>query len=466
MPFRPAAMAAGCALLLAACSLGPDYQTAAAWPSATWWRGFRSDTLDQLITDAMRQNFDIVAAAARVRQADAQLVLSGAALLPSATLNSRAGWSHSYGSVRTANGIASGYVESRSYSLAPTISYEVDLWGKLRAIREAAADQALASRFDQQTVALTVVTAVAGTWFQALALQDRIDIANRNLRESQQVLDAITARMSVGTASALDVSQQAALVAGIRAQIPGLQNQLQQQLNALGILLGRPPSAITARPGTLNTLALPPTAPGLPSELLARRPDIAFAEANLRSANANIKVARASFFPDLTLTGQGGWQNIGLGVLFGPGSVFANAAANAAQPLFDNGALSANVALRQAQYDELAANYRKAIVQGFTDVENAITAFNQTTEQEQRLREAVAVAQRAADIARAQMVAGTADITTVVQIETTLFSDLDQLAQIRGQRFAALLALYKALGGGWASDDVTPPDPSLLNGVL
>jgi NodT family efflux transporter outer membrane factor (OMF) lipoprotein len=476
--------------VLAACTIGPgdtgpdtDGVVAASWraeappaspvwPSEAWWTGFRSPELDALIAQARSANFDILAAAARIRQADAALVSAGAPLLPNATGTAQDQWNrNSIGHSSPATGstgaaVANRYYEYRTYSLTPSVSYEVDLWGRLRATRDAALATALANRFDQQTVALTAVTGVATTWFQALAYQDRLDVARRNLTDAEEILHAIRARLDAGTASQLDVEQQAALVAGIRASIPNLRSQMQQQINGLGILTGQPPEAITMRPGTLNTLSLPEVAPGLPSDLLARRPDVATAEANLASARASIGAARAAMFPKVELTATGGWQAFTLGTLFGPGSLFAQAAIGATQTIFDNGALQANVEQSRGRADELLADYRKAIVQAFTDVENALTAYRFATEQEALERDAVATAQRAADIARAQVQAGTSDMVAALQAQNTLYADLDTLAQVRLSRFTALVDLYKALGGGWTRAGTAPPETSLYQGVL
>ena len=471
MPYRvfPTILAL---LVLGGCTLGPAYRApdldippayratpasaSEAWPAAQWWRGFGSPELDQLIADAQGGNFDIQAAVARVRQADAQLRLAGASLLPSVGLGADADWRRS-GQVRRSGSqsVPTGrFSESRSYSIGPSIAWELDVWGRLAADRDAAEASARATRFDQRSVALTIVTSVATTWFQALALQDRVDVARRNLADAEAILRAVTARAQAGTASQLDVSQQSALVAGVRAQIPGLRNQLEQQVNALGVLTGRPPSAITVRPGTLAALLLPAITPGLPSELLARRPDVATAEAQLIAANANIRAARANFFPSISLSGSAGFQNIALATLFGPGSFFASAIASASQSIFDGGARRAQLEQTRARYDELLANYRQAVVQAFTDVENAVQAWRFISEQEALTREAVATSQRAADIARAQLLAGTIDLITVLQAQSTLFNNLDTLAQVRLARFQALLSLYKALGGGWSAAEL------------
>lgn len=472
--------------LLSGCGLGPDFllsepraegwranagqagPQAAVWPEGAWWRGFGSPELDALIMRARADNQNIAAAAARVRQADAQTRIAGAPLLPTASLAASDSWQRSSGARSNAGSFTGNrrYRETRTFTVQPSLSYEIDLWGRLAASRDNALATALANRFDQQTVVLTTETSVASTWFQALALQDRLDVSARNLRDAEQILAAIRARFAAGTASQLDVAQQEALVAGVRANVPGLRSQLEQQLNGLGILTGQPPAAITVRPGTLNALRLPEVAPGLPSEVLARRPDVAAAEADLVAANANIRVARANFLPVVELSGSAGWQSLALGTLFGPGSLFASAALNATQAVFDNGLRRAQFDQAQARYDELLANYRNAVLQAFTDVENAIQAYRFATEQEGLSREAVAVAQRAADIARAQLLAGTSDIITALQVQNTLFSNLDSLAQVRLSRFQALLSLYKALGGGWTRADVPPPQARRFQGVL
>jgi outer membrane protein, multidrug efflux system len=464
------------ALLLGGCDLGPDYQRpevempvafrateaseTQAWPSEDWWRGFNSSELDALIEAARVENFDIVAAIARIRQADAQVRIAGAPLLPDLTTTAGASWQQT-GSTRGFTGVSRGgsttsTIDIRNYSFTPlSAAYEVDFWGKNRAAQQSAASSAVFSRFDQQVVALTVVTDVANTWFTALALADRLVVAQRNLADSEQTMAVIRGRLDAGTASALDVAQQESLVAGERAVIPNFRNQLEQELIGLGILVGRPPEAITVRPGSLDTLALPPVSPGLPSDLLARRPDVAEAEAQLVAASFNIKVARAAFFPSIQLTGSYGFANAALNTLFTPGGTLVSLAAGLTQPLFDGGALRGQLEQSKGRYDELLADYRKSVVQAFTDVEDALTAWRFTTEQEALQRQAVATAQRAADIARAQMQAGTVDVTTVLQVETTLFGAADTLVQVRLARIQALLNLYKALGGGW----IEPPGP-------
>lgn len=486
-PPRLMLLLAALAPALAGCDLGPapdgtapappaafraslaNAASAPVWPGKDWWRGFNSSELDRLIAEAQSGNFDVAAATARIAQADAALRIAGAPLLPTVTAAPAEDWTH-YSYARSGGSTtghpAGSYVDKRTTSLPFSASYELDFWGRVRANRDAALQTALYSRYDQQNVALTAVTSVATTWFEVLATQDRLAVARRNLHDAEEILAAIRARLDVGTASQLDVAVQEAEVAGLRANIPSLQSTLEQQINGLGILIGRQPEAVEVQPGTLDALSLPEVTPGLTSELLARRPDVAAAEAQLLSQGANIRVARADFFPQVTLTGSTGWQAYAMASLFGPGSLFVTAAATASQTIFDNGAKQATLDQAKGRYDELLADYRKAVVQAFTDVENALTAYRRATEQEALEREAVRVAQRSADIARAQLLAGTSDIVIALQAENTLFTDLDLLAQVRQARFLALVNLYKALGGGWTRADTQSPQPALLQGVL
>ena len=493
---------------LAACDLGPDYarptleipdafratavSAALAWPPTEWWHAFGSAELDGLIAEARAHNQDLAAAAARVVQADATVSINGAPLLPTVGATSGASYSRtgssrggSFSGVTTGGGATtttststgagtttqttgstgstvvsalggsrSHYTDSRQYNLQASVSYEADFWGKNRAVYEAAQAGALASRFDQQTVALTVVTSVATTYFQALGTADRLAVAQRNLADARQALKVFQVRVQVGTATALDVAQEEALVAGQAAQIPLLQSTLDQQVIGLGILVGRPPEAIHVAADTLTTLPVPPIGVGLPSELLARRPDVAFAEANLLAQNGNVRAARAAFFPAVTLTTQGGLQSLALSTLLGPGTLFLSLASSVSQPIFDNGLRQGDLDQAKGRFAELIATYRQAVLQAFTDADIALTTVRYTAEQEALEREAVRVAQRAADIARAQLAAGTVDITTVLNTQNTLYGDEDQLAAVRLTHFQALINLYKALGGGFTSASV------------
>lgn len=447
----------------------PAPADAPVWPDATWWRGFGSPELDRLISTAGEGNFDIAAATARIVQADAALGSAGAPLLPSLTAAPEQDWTHysyAHSGTTSASRPAGAYHDSRLSSLPLSASYEIDFWGKLRANREAALQTALANRFDARNVTLTTEASIATAWFNVLATSDRLAVARRNLADAEQILAAIRAQFSAGIASELDLAQEEAEVAVLRAQIPALQSTLEQDINGLGLLVGRAPEDVAPAIGTLETLRLPEIAPGLPSALLARRPDVAEAEAALASQGASVAAARADFFPQVTLTAESGWQAYAMSTLFGPGSLFVTAAASASQTLFDNGAKQAAFDQAKGRYDELLADYRKSVVQAFTDVENALAAYRRATEQEALQREAVRTAQRAADISRAQLQAGTVNLVTALQTQTTLYTNLDTLAQVRLARFTALVDLYKALGGGWTRDQIPTPAAPLFQGVL
>jgi multidrug efflux system outer membrane protein len=470
------------ALLLAGCNLGPAYQhpsldipaafretapaAASPWPQVGWWRAFGSPELDALIEQAIAHNQTIAAAIAQVREADAAVTVAGAPLLPTVSALGSGNYEHvgvgtrgrnsssaftttPGGAVISGGNGKSHYVDVRSYGLSLDASYDLDFWGKNRALYQSAEASAIASRFAEQVVALTVVTSVATTYLTALGLQDEIRVAQQNLGDAEQVLRATLGQLDAGTASALDVAQQQALVDGLRATIPALISQEKQEVIALGILVGRPPEQITISAGTLTRLPVPNVAPGLPIGLLARRPDVAQAEEQIVAQNGNVRAARAAFFPNVSLTSTAGWQSTALSALISPSSALLSIGASVAQTIFDNGLLRGQFRQARALEDQLVAQYRQSVLQALTDVENALTALRYTTEQEAAQRRAVASAERAATIARAQLAAGTVNIITVLNTETTLYNDLSTLAQVRLARFQALIALYKALGGGW-----------------
>jgi multidrug efflux system outer membrane protein len=240
---------------------------------------------------------------------------------------------------------------------------------------------------------------------------------------------------------------------------------LEQALIGLGILVGQPPERIVVGPGTLTALKLPLVSAGLPSALLQRRPDVASAEAQLLASGFDVTTARTAFYPAVNLTGSAGFQAAALNALIGPGGFIASLAAGLTAPIFDGGALRGALEQARGRQAELLADYRKAVAQAFTDVDDALTAWRYTSEQETLQRIAVDTARRAAMIAREQMRAGTADITAVLTAESALFNAEDTLAQVRLARVQALLNLYKALGGGWTKSDADN-FPGLSPGTL
>jgi outer membrane protein, multidrug efflux system len=303
-------------------------------------------------------------------------------------------------------------------------------------------------------VAISIVASVANSYFLIISLQERLRIAQENVASAEQVLAAIRARMAVGTATALSVAQQESIVAQQRAVVPALQQQLRQTANAVAILTGRLPEGFALRGGSFDQLAIPSVGPGLPSELLTRRPDIQTAEAQLAASNADIVAARAAFLPRVQINLDGGFQSSALASMFGPGGGLYSVGAGLVQPLLQIYGLQGTLDQRRAQYAELLENYRKAVISAFGDVENALVATQQTAESERLQGDVVEVARRAYLISQAQLRAGTVDIINVLTTQQTLFQALDAQAQARLARLQAAVALFQALGGGWTAGSV------------
>ena len=272
----------------------------AAPPALDWWRGFRSAELTTLMEETQRVNLDIAAATARFRQADALARQAGAPLFPVIDGNASASRSRSSRATSSATTSLGGRTID-TFSVSLSASYEIDFWGKYRDAALAADETAIASRFDRDVVALTSLVGVANAYFQVLAAQDRIRIANNNIASAQRIYDAFKQRLDVGTATDLDLAQQESALANQKATLPLLRQTLAQNVNALAVLVARPPESVNVRGGSLRQIALPRVTPGLPSELLTQRPDIRRAEAQLASATANVGNARAQFFPSITL---------------------------------------------------------------------------------------------------------------------------------------------------------------------
>ena len=464
MKWQPSALAlVGCvSTLLVGCSVGPNYKRpdipppaqwhetagdanaakSSVWPDAEWWHGFGSATLDELISEAERNNDDLAGAIARVQEADQQARIAGAPLLPSLD----AGMSFS----RQREFITGeGNKLFNVFNPELTASYEIDFWGKNRATRDAARAAAVASLYDQQSVALTVISSVATTYFQALELRDRLEVAQQNLDNGEKILKGFQLEQTAGTATGLDVAQQETAVALLNAAVPPLQQQFRQTVHALAVLIGKTPESVDVETGTLTQLLSPAIVEGLPSELLSRRPDVAEAEQNLIAANADITVARAALFPSIQLTAGGGYESTALQGLVSPGNQVYSIAAGLTQPIFHGGALRAEVAFSKARYTELLTTYHKTVLTAFSNVEDALVATQQTAELQKRQQEAVTTAKRAFEFAEMQMSAGTVNILTVLNTENALFSAQDQLVQDNFLRLQALVDLFTALGGGW-----------------
>jgi outer membrane protein, multidrug efflux system len=409
----------------------------AAAPMLDWWRGFRSSELTALMEAAQIYNLDIAVAIAQIVQADAQVGISGAPLLPSVSGNASAE------AMRTAG------KDTQLYSTNLSASYMLDFWGKNRATLYAAEESATVARYNREVVTLTTVVTVANTYFQVLAAQDQLRVTRENLAAAERIFGLIKNQFNGGTASQLDLSQQEALVATERAAIPPLEVTFRQNIDALALLVARAPANFSVHGGSLKQIAVPRVTPGLPSELLYQRPDIRQAEAQLAASNFSVEAARAAFFPQIQLTGTAGFESAALASLFGPGAWFYTAAASLTQPIFDGFLLESQ--LKQAkgvQLQNLQA-YRKAVLSAFADVEKALIALQKFTLQERLQGEAVAASRKAFDVAETQLRGGTVNLITVLQTQQTLFTAENTLVQVRLNKLLAASSLFQALGGGW-----------------
>jgi NodT family efflux transporter outer membrane factor (OMF) lipoprotein len=409
----------------------------AAVPVLDWWRGFRSSELTSLMEAAQIYNLDIAVAIAQIVQADAQVGVSGAPLLPSVSGNASAE------ALRTAG------KEAQNYTVGLSASYLLDFWGKNRATLYAAEENATVSRYNREVVTLTTVVTVANTYFQILAAQDEIRVTRQNLAAAERILAIIKNQFNAGTASQLDLSQQEALVATQRAAIPPLEVILAQNTDALAVLVARAPANFTVRGGSTRQIVVPRVTPGLPSELLYQRPDVRQVEAQLAASNFSVEAARAAFFPQIQLTGTTGFQSAALASLFTPGAWFYTLTASLTQPIFDGFLLESQ--LKQAkgvQLQNLQA-YRKVVLSAFSDVEKALIALQKFTLQERLQNDVVTASRKAFDVAETQLRGGTVNLITVLQTQQTLFTAENNLVLVRLNKLLAASSLFQALGGGW-----------------
>ena len=451
LPALLVALTAGCALTEPV--VRPEQPLPAQWAEAarvdepaaalhdTWWQDFGSARLDGFVTEALATAPDLRIQAERVVQAELALRQAGASLLPSLNLSGDSGTRNVAGN------------ESSSTSIDLGASYEIDLWGRIAAGVDASRAGLVATRFDYDAARLSISASVATTWFQVLALQERLEIARQNLATAERVLRVVQARYDNGAASALDVSQQRTTVLNQRKAIEPLEVQVRQTRSALAILLGRNPQAgLTpdAAGGNerLGALQVPTVGAGLPSELLLRRPDLAASEARLAAAAANIAAARAALLPGISLSAGAGVGSAAL-LSLADTTRTLSISASVLQKIFDGGRLRADVDIQRSRQRELVESHRSAILAALKEVEDALADGVRDANQEAAEREILAEAERSLRLAELRYREGADDLLTVLLAQRALFSSQEQLAQLRLARLTAAVNLYKALGGGW-----------------
>ncbi len=464
--------AAFLALVAAGCAVGPNYQTAsltapAHWSApmtggetdtpaelADWWKKFHDPELDSLIERATRSNLDLRVAQARVREARAQYGLATANLGPTAdaaSSYSRLGTSHHQpvlGSLPIPPGVP---FENNVYQAGFDASWELDVFGGKRRAVEAAQAEVGAAEFGRRATLMTLLGDVARNYVEARGFQRRLAIARENVAAQAEALDITRDRLAHGLTGDLDVQQSATLLATTRAEIPELESSLQAAIHRLGVLLGQAPGSLLAE---LSAEAPIPTAPpevpaGLPSALLQRRPDVRRAERQLAAATADIGVATADLFPKFSLTGVAGFTSVSASDWFTSGSRLWSVGPTVQWKIFDAGRVRANIKVQNARQEQALAAYEQTALTAFEEVENALVSYAKEQTRRQSLAEAVSSSQNSLQLARDLYKNGLTGFLNVLDAERSLYQAQDQLAQSDRAVSANLIALYKALGGGW-----------------
>lgn len=451
-------------VVLAGCAVGPNYRRpsvnvpteyrglpedqagkaeTASLGDEKWWDVFQDRDLQGLLRTAVRNNYDVRIAAARVLEARAQLGITRADQFPS--LNGGAGIT-AQGNPKI--GPIPSY-ELTQGQVNVSASWNFDFWGRYRRAMEEQRARLLAQEWAQRAVVSSLVASVASDYFQLRELDLQLEISKRTLSSRQDSLKLTSLLTEHGIDTMLDQRQAEQLVYTAGAQVPDLERQIEQEENAISILLGNNPGSIPRGLKLTDQPHAPEVPAGLPSSLLERRPDIREAEANLMAANAQIGVARAAYFPAISLTGNGGFESSALTSLFtGPAGVWSFGG-SLTQPIFQGGRLKNNVRLAEAQKQEILLTYQQTIQGSFRDVSNALVAYRKNREfriQEEKL---TGSAREAAQLSEQRFNAGATDYLEVLTNETNYFSDELTLAQAQFNELQALVQLYQALGGGW-----------------
>lgn len=455
------------ALLFSGCSLVPVYTrpdaplatrfdgaASASLAGATpvrseWWRAYQDPALNALVARSLQNNFSLASAVASVEEARGNAEKAGAPMYPSLSLGATYDRSHQGGS-----GGKKGST-GKSQSAFLEASYEVDFWGLNAANASAAMMLARASEFDRDTVALTLTASVVNTYFQIQSLRQRVALARTIAVDAEHILQLLMAQKEAGVATELQIQQQRNALATFQANVPVLQQQLDQSLHSLAVLTGSAPEHMKVGEVRLNAIPIPTVRPELPSSLLESRPDIRSKEAALQSSNYSVGAARAAYFPSLLLTADGGLSSASLSHFLT--SPFASIASSLAAPVFDGGALHGQLHANRAAVTKGVADYRQTIVTALQDVEDSLTAAQQQQLAEASDQTAADAARQAATLAEAQYKFGTVDFLTVLDAQRTLYQSEDTLAQARLLRLQASVGLFRAFGGGYGVTDLASP---------
>lgn len=402
-------------------------QPVAAAAGGQWWRAFGSPELDALIQRGLNQNYNLQAALSRIDEARATAQVAGAAQLPLVSLNGLQQRQNNYGT-------------TAKKSLFAEASYEVDFWGKNRALAQSSDALANATVFDAQTLRMTLSADIANSYLQVLSLDERLKLARSIAADAERVLDLVQVQASQGAVSNLEVAQQRNALQTFQAAVPTLQQQRDQALYQLAVLVGAPPQGFSLQGGALQQVKSPQPSAGLPIGLLRQRPDIQAAEARLQSSNFDVGAARAAFLPNLSLDLIGGIDTLA-------GANIWSVVGTLSQPLFSGGQLTGQLHYDQAHFRELSASYRQAIIVGLQDVETQLSATRELDKNYAISEAAVASAREAARLAQVRYRLGSTDFQTLLIVERTQYQAEDTLLQVRLLHLQAAVGLFRALGG-------------------
>ncbi|CAB5104097.1 efflux system outer membrane protein [Burkholderia cenocepacia] len=481
---RPVALAAiVTATAVAGCTVGPDYRrppvdTPAAWrldpadqywqPAAparapldpVWWTAFGDAQLDALEADALRNNQNLKAVAARYDQAKATLASVASAQYPAVGLNA-SGQRFKISADRPQTNYATRSMSTvqNEIQVGAAVSYELDLFGRVRRNVEAAQASSEQARDDFANARLVLSADLASSYFALRELDTEIDVVKRSIDLQQKALDYVSARHDLGAVSGLDLLQQRAQLDATRTQAQLLIQQRAQVETAIATLVGAPAPEFSLPPRVVPINA--PTLPtGMPSDLLQRRPDVASAERAMAAANAQIGVARAAYFPRITLSPDLGWDATRFAGLFTVPALLWSVGGSLSQPLFEGGKLKAGVDFAQAGYVAAQASYRQTVLTAFQEVQNAVTGLSVLAQAAQQASAAVDDARKLVSLAQDRYAGGLTPFIDVLTAQQQLLTSERQAVQIQGQRAALVVFLAKALGGGWDGNAASGPAPS------
>jgi NodT family efflux transporter outer membrane factor (OMF) lipoprotein len=425
---------------------------------AQWWRQFNDALLDQLVDRALRSNFDLGAAMARVRQARAGRDMAAAGLWP--TADAGASYNRARFSPTGFPPVPPGFPPNASiYQVGFDAAWELDVFGGRRRAVEAATAEVGAAESDRRGVVVSLLGEVARNYVEARGYQRRLAIARDNIRAQREVVTLTRSRFKSGLAPELDVEQASTLLYATESQVPTLETGFRANAYALGVLCGGPPGTVLAELGAEAPLpSTPPEVPvGLPSLLLLRRPDIQRSERVLASATAQIGVATADLYPKFSLTGTLGLQSTATSSWFRPESTFWSAGPLVAWRIFDAGSIRANIRLQTARQEEALAHYEQTVLDAMREVESALVAYAKEQVRRESLDRAVKSSRQALDMSQQLYQNGLVDFLRVLDAQRSVYLSEEALAQSEVLVAVNLVILYKALGGGWEGVEPEPP---------